>query len=66
MNMTGMILTGKTRGELCAACSQTLRLAGLRVRAIHPEVTRHNVPVLHFYRREGFKDHDRHLATKRV
>jgi hypothetical protein len=27
MNMTDMILTGKTRAGLCAACSQTLRLA---------------------------------------
>ena len=122
--MTGMILTGKTRAGLCAACSQTLRLAAcswllttiqqydiwhvplatasniigatrlwtnfsylkyrgkglggkmlahaekaakrLRVRAIHLEVTRHNELVLHFYRREGFKDHDRHLVTKCV
>ena len=38
----------------------------LRVRAIHLEVTRHNELVLHFYRREGFKDHDRHLVTKCV
>lgn len=37
-----------------------------RVRAIHLEVTRHNEQVLHFYRRKGFKDHDRHLVTKRV
>ncbi|MGI0020781.1 MAG: GNAT family N-acetyltransferase [Nitrososphaera sp.] len=38
----------------------------LGVRAINLEVARHNEPVLRFYRREGFKDHDRHLATKRV
>lgn len=36
------------------------------VRAIHLEVTMHNEPVLRFYRREGFEDHDRHLVTKRV
>ena len=38
----------------------------LGIKAIHLEVTRHNDPVIPFYKREGFQDHDRYLMIKRV
>ena len=36
----------------------------LGVRAIHLEVERANTPAQEFYRKHGFKDHERYLMTK--
>ena len=56
---------GKGLGrEMLARAQKAAKKMGIK--AIHLEVTRHNDPVLGFYRREGFVDHDRYLMTKRA
>lgn len=56
----------EARGSAARCLRMQKRLPKGGVRAIHLEVTRHNESVLQFLPREGFKEHDRHLVTKRV
>lgn len=56
---------GKGLGrEMLARAEKAAKKMGIK--AIHLEVMRHNDPVLGFYRREGFVDHDRYLMTKKA